>query len=82
MENNYKKLLCALSVITIVVIIIQLNIVFGSNLERNNNFISEDNTNLDNNSDVDAENLTSSINLNNTDRVTEGSNIHYVKENP
>ena len=77
MENNYKKLLCALSVITIVVIIIQLNIAFGSNLERNNNIVLEDSTNLDDNSEVDKENLTSSINIENNDRVTEGSNKNY-----
>jgi len=72
MENNYKKLLCALSVIIIVVIIIQLNIAFGSNFERNNNTIVKDNTNLDNNLEVDKQNLTSSINTNNNVRVTVG----------
>jgi hypothetical protein len=77
MENNYKKLLCAISVITIVVIIIQLNIIFGSNLDRNNNILLEDNTNLDNNSEEEKENITSSINMENNDRVTERSNIHY-----
>jgi len=75
MENNYKKLLCALSVIIIVVIIIQLNIAFGSNFERNNNTIVKDNTNLDNNLEVDKQNLTSSINTNNNVRVTVGSDI-------
>jgi len=75
MENNYKKLLCALSVIIIVVIIIQLNIAFGSNFERNNNTIVKDNTNLDNNLEVDKQNLTSSININNNVRVTVGSDI-------
>jgi len=75
MENNYKKLLCALSVIIIVVIIIQLNIAFGSNFERNNNTIVKDNTNLDNNLEVDKQNLTGSININNNVRVTVGSDI-------
>jgi hypothetical protein len=68
MENNYKKLLCALSVITIVVIIIQLNIAFGSNLEGNNNTRLQDN--MDTPLKIDTENITSSINIKNNDQVT------------
>jgi uncharacterized membrane protein YvbJ len=81
MENNYKKLLCALSVITVVVIIIQLNIAFGSNFEGNNNTIVEDNTNLDNNLEGDKQNLTNSININNNNRVTVGQDLQYLKDN-
>ena len=69
MESNYKKLLCALSVITLVVIIIQLNDAFGSNLEQNNNTIVENKANLDeNNLEMNNnQNLTSSININKND---------------
>ena len=69
MESNYKKLLCALSVITLVVIIIQLNDAFGSYLEQNNNTIVENKANLDeNNLEMNnKQNLISSININNND---------------
>ena len=66
MESNYKKLLCALSVITLVVIIIQLNDAFGSNIQQNYNPIVENKDNLDeNNLEMNNnQNLTSSININ------------------
>lgn len=69
MESNYKKLLCALSVITLVVIIIQLNDAFGSNIELSNNPIVENKANLDeNNLEINNnQNLTSSININKND---------------
>jgi hypothetical protein len=69
MESNYKKLLCALSVITLVVIIIQLNDALGSNIEQNYNPIVENKDNLDeNNLDMNnKQNLISSININNND---------------
>lgn len=69
MESNYKKLLCALSVITLVVIIIQLNDAFGSNIELSNNPIVENKANLDeNNLEMNNnQNLTSSININKND---------------
>ena len=69
MESNYKKLLCALSVITVVVIIIQLNDAFGSNIELSNNLIVENKANLDeNNLEMNNnQNLTSSININKND---------------
>lgn len=79
MESNYKKLLCALSVITLVVIIIQLNDAFGSNIELSNNPIVENKANLDeNNLEMNNnQNLTSSININinKNDWVTVGSDI-------
>ena len=77
MESNYKKLLCALSVITLVVIIIQLNDAFGSNIELSNNPIVENKANLDeNNLEMNnKQNLTSSININKNDWVTVGSDI-------
>jgi hypothetical protein len=44
MESNYKKLICAISVIAIIVVIIQLNGLYGlvseniaTNFTRNNN---------------------------------------------
>ena len=69
MESNYKKLLCALSVITLVVIIIQLNDAFGSNIELSNNPIVENKANLDENNLKmnNNQNLTSSININKND---------------
>ena len=70
MESNYKKLLCAISVITLVVIIIQLNDAFGSNIEQNNNPIVVNKANYDeNNLEMNnKQNLTTSININ---RMTE-----------
>ena len=69
MESNYKKLLCALSVIALVVIIIQLNDAFSTNIEQNNNFIVENKANLDeNNLEMNnKQNLSSSININKND---------------
>ena len=66
MESNYKKLLCAISVITLVIIIIQLNDAFGSNIEQNNNPVVGNKANLDeNNLEMNnKQNLTSSININ------------------
>lgn len=84
MESNYKKLLCALSVITLVVIIIQLNDAFGSNLEQNYNTIVENKANLDeNNLEINnKQNLTSSININKNDQVTVGSDIKVFEGQP
>ncbi|HJT86101.1 MAG TPA: hypothetical protein VJ697_16600 [Nitrososphaeraceae archaeon] len=49
MESNYKKLICAISVIAIIVVIIQLNGLYGLvtenraiNFTRNNNSDIED----------------------------------------
>ena len=82
MESNYKKLLCALSVITLVVIIIQLNDAFGSNIEQSNNPIVENKANLDeNNLEINnRQNLTSSININKNDWVAVGSDIKVFEE--
>ena len=68
MESNYKKLLCAISVIALVVIIIQLNDAFGSNIEQNNNPIVVNKANHDeNNLEMNnKQNLTTSININRT----------------
>jgi len=66
MENN-KKLLFALSAIALVVIIIQLNVAFGSNsnLEGNDNYIVEENknNNLDNNFEKVEQSQNNSMNI-------------------
>ena len=45
MESNYKKLICAISVIAIIVAIIQLNGLFGLTTENiTNNFTKNNNS--------------------------------------
>lgn len=79
MEINNKKLLCALSVIALVVIIIQLNLAFGSNLEGNDNSSSV----LENNQEIDKQkNQTNSINTNTNNRVIAGLDITVYEGEP
>lgn len=79
MDINNKKLLCALSVIALVVIIIQLNDAFGSNsnLEGNDNSMVEDikNNNLDNTVKNLNQNQTKSMNINTNNQFFTGSDI-------
>jgi hypothetical protein len=78
MDINNKKLLFALSLIALVVIIIQLDVAFGSNLEGNNISMVENTNNLDNNKleiDDKQNQTTNSININTNIRVTAKSDI-------
>ena len=83
--KNNKKLLFALSAIALVVIIIQLNVAFGSNsnLEVNDNYIVEENknNNLDKNLEKVKQSQNNSININTDNRVNAGSDITVYKEN-
>lgn len=85
MENN-KKLLFALSAIALVVIIIQLNVAFGSNsnLEANDNYIVEEkkNNNLDNNLEKVKQSQNNSMNINTHNRVNAGSDITVYEGEP
>jgi hypothetical protein len=78
MEDN-KKLLFALSAIALVVIIIQLNVAFGSNsnLEGNDNYIVKENKNLnlDNNLKKVKQSQNNSMNITTDNRVNAGSDI-------
>ena len=85
MENN-KKLLFALSAIALVVIIIQLNVAFGSNsnLEANDNYIVEENknNNLDNNLEKVKQSQNNSMNINTHNRVNAVSDITVYEGEP
>jgi hypothetical protein len=85
MEINNKKLLFAISFIALVVIIIQLNVAFGSNLEENNISMVENNNNLDNNKleiDEKQNQATNSMNINTNTRVTSKSDITVYEGEP
>jgi hypothetical protein len=87
MEIDNKKLIFALSFIALVVIIIQLNVAFGSNLEGNNISMVENNdNNLDNNKleeiDDKQDQTTNSMNINSNIQVTAKSNITLYEGEP
>jgi hypothetical protein len=98
MENNYKKLLCAISVIAVIVIIIQLEEAFSSNLvvENTNTIVEEkeeeeDNANLNNEMAIKNQTQTTSLskdnnnennNNNNNDRFTIGSDLTVFEGEP
>jgi hypothetical protein len=97
MQNNYKKLLCAISVIAVVVIIIQLDEAFSSNLvvENTNTIVEEkeeeeNNANLDVNMNINNQTQTTSSlskdnnneNNNNNDRFTIGSDLTVFEGEP
>jgi hypothetical protein len=95
MENNYKKLLCVISVIAVIVIIIQLEEAFSSNLvvENTNTIVEEkeeeDNANLNNEMAIKNQTQTTSLskdnnneNNNNNDRFTIGSDLTVFEGEP
>jgi hypothetical protein len=93
MQNNYKKLLCAISVIAVVVIIIQLDEAFSSNFVENTNTIveeEENNANPNVNMNINNQTQTTSLskdnnnenNNNNNDRFTIGSDLTVFEGEP
>ena len=85
MEIDNKKLIFALSLIALVVIIIQLNVALGSNLEENNISMVENNNNLDNNKleiDDKQKKTTNSMNINSNIQLTAKSNITVYEGEP
>ena len=83
MEDNNKKLLFVISVIALVVMIIQLNDAFGSNLEENDNSLVANNNNADDNLEMDEEkNKINAMNININNRITVGSDLTIYEEEP
>lgn len=81
MENNYKKLLCAISVIAVIVIIIQLDEAFSSNIDGQDTKTieieeeEEGETNLGNKINTNSQTKTNSSNSNNNNQLIIGSNL-------
>lgn len=82
MENNYKKLLCAISVIAVIVIIIQLDEAFSSNIDGQDTKTigieeEEGETNIGNKINTNSQTKTNSSNnnSNNNNQFIIGSNL-------
>lgn len=83
MENNYKKLLCAISVIAVIVIIIQLDEAFSSNFGGQDTKTigieeEEGETNLGNKINTNSQTKTNSSNSNNNKFII-GSNLTVLE---
>ena len=85
MENNYKKLLCAISVIAVIVIIIQLDEAFSSNIDGQDTKTieieeEEGETNLGNKINTNSQTKTNSSNSNdNNNQFIIGSNLTVLE---
>lgn len=84
MENNYKKLLCAISVIAVIVIIIQLDEAFSDIGGQDIKTIGieeeeEGETNLGNKINTNSQTKTNSSNSNNNNKFIIGSNLTVLE---
>lgn len=85
MENNYKKLLCAISVIAVIVIIIQLDEAFSSNIDGQDTKTieieeeEEGETNLGNKINTNSQTKTNSSNSNFNNQFIIGSNLTVLE---